>query len=380
MVNRFIVLGLLLNILLNLAHPVTPTIIYDSGLGNYMFGVAYASIAIGQLISSWFWGKVASKYGDLNVICLGLIVYCLGQYGFYLGKTEIALIIVRMFSGIGAGAFMVSTISYLARISGENKGKNLTLYTAITVFASTMGYLLGGILGDVNVKLVFNLQVLGIVITLILIKLFLVDVKKKKAYVPQSDSENQSIVLGKRTIVLNAIVIFTLIASTCYDQSFNYYLKDVVGFSPSGNGFLKAFVGVAAFVVASMFSKFQKRKNENKYLSIFYLSCMFLVVALALPTKKIVFMVINTAFFITNGLILPLLQVFYMDNSKRGNYSEISGIFNGCKSFGMIIGALVAGYGYELVTVLPFLISGVGYLVCYIFLKILKKEVSHECL
>ena len=46
----------------------------------------------------------------------------------------------------------------------------------------------------------------------------------------------------------------------------------------------------------------------------------------------------------------------------------------------MIIGALVAGYGYELVTVLPFLISGVGYLVCYIFLKILKKEVSHECL
>lgn len=375
MVKRFFVLSLLLNVLLNLAHPVTPTIIYDSGVGSYMFGVAYACMAIGQLVSSTFWGRLANKYGDIFVICLGLIVYCCGQYGFFLSHTVITIIIVRLLSGIGAGAFMVSTVSYLAKISGDDKAKNLTFYTAVTVFASTLGYLFGGILGDISVKLVFVIQVVGVFIDLVLMKVLLIDKVECVSGIKQDATKGLKQHLSPQILLLNILVIATMVASTCYDQSFNYYLKDVIGFSPSGNGYLKAFVGVAAFGAATLFSKNQKKDYERTYLKNFYIFCMILVLGLAIVHQIVLFLSINTIFFIINGLILPLLQVEFLESSNIKNYSEVSGMFNVCKSLGMIIGALVAGFGYEIISVLPFIIAGMAYLICFIVLSSLRKGV-----
>ena len=42
----------------NFAHPITPTVIQNLGLHDYMFGVAYAGMASTNFLFSPFWGKI----------------------------------------------------------------------------------------------------------------------------------------------------------------------------------------------------------------------------------------------------------------------------------------------------------------------------------
>ena len=46
------------------------------------------------------------------------------------------------------------------------------------------------------------------------------------------------------------MVVATSFATTCYEQCFNYFIKDQYGFPPSYNGLLKAAVGIIAFILA----------------------------------------------------------------------------------------------------------------------------------
>lgn len=369
MIKRYFALALLLNILINLAHPVTPTIIKDANVGNYMFGVAYACMAIGQLVSSGFWGNLAKKKGEISTIVLGLIVYCIGQYAFYFSDTQWTIILARLLSGIGAGGFMVATISYLAKIAKDNKTKYLTLYTAITVFSSTIGYLIGGLIGDNDIKLVFIIQIVGLIVVMVGFKLLLKEVINIDKI---SNIKVNNRKLFKEYMLLNVLVFISLIASVCYDQSFNYYIKDILNFMPSGNGMIKAFVGIAAFIVNAIFSKKQKRDKEYTYLSIIYSFCFVSIIGLIVTNKLFIFLSINTIFFIFNSLYLPILQGLYLKDCDSNDYAVLSGNFNMCKSFGMIVGALIAGFVYELHPSYPFIVSSMMFIMAIGTLYIIK--------
>ena len=47
------------NMAANFAHPVTPTIIKELGLNDYMFGMALAAMMVCNFLFSPFWGKIA---------------------------------------------------------------------------------------------------------------------------------------------------------------------------------------------------------------------------------------------------------------------------------------------------------------------------------
>ena len=55
-------------IIANFAHPITPTFIQDLGLNDYMFGVAFASMAVTNFLFSPFWGKLSKNIGSTNIM------------------------------------------------------------------------------------------------------------------------------------------------------------------------------------------------------------------------------------------------------------------------------------------------------------------------
>ena len=64
----------LFNLAANFAHPVTPTIIQDLGLPDYMFGLMLAAMQISNFLFSPFWGKlngVISSRRTLLICCAG---------------------------------------------------------------------------------------------------------------------------------------------------------------------------------------------------------------------------------------------------------------------------------------------------------------------
>lgn len=361
-----------MNLLINVAHPVTPTIIKNAQIGNYMFGVAYAFMAMGQLVSSFFWGNYAKKKGDIHAISMGLFIYCIGQYLFYRGNSSISIILARFISGCGAGGFMVATISYLANISFENRAKNLTFYTALTVFSSTIGYLVGGLIGDRAISYVFIVQIIGLSLLMIGFKVLLTEEPIEPIEINHQNSFGK-IKLSKKYVLLNLLVIISLIASTCYDQSFNYYIKDIMNFMPSQNGKIKAFVGVSAFVVSAIFSKKQKNKKEFYYLNIIFVMCSITIIGLTKLANVTAFLAVNTLFFVFNSLYLPILQNLYIRLNESADYSIISSNFNMCKSFGMILGALIAGLFYEFNPMGPFYVSCITFIIGILILFIINK-------
>ena len=66
----------------NFAHPVTPTIIQNLGLGDYMFGLAFAGMAGTSFLFSPFWGKLADYVQSRTILLICNLGYAVGQTFF----------------------------------------------------------------------------------------------------------------------------------------------------------------------------------------------------------------------------------------------------------------------------------------------------------
>ena len=78
----FFVAMALFHLAANFAHPVTPTIIQELGLPDYMFGLMLAVMMIANFALSPSWGNInrfISSRESLLICCVG---YAAAQLGF----------------------------------------------------------------------------------------------------------------------------------------------------------------------------------------------------------------------------------------------------------------------------------------------------------
>lgn len=382
----FLILSILQNIANNLAHPVTPTLIKNLNLGSYMFGVAFAAMAVGQFLFSPFWGKMTTVIGEKKQMSIGVITYALAQFLFMISKTELSIILARFLAGIGMGGFTVAALTYIIRISSsETRGQNLTYYTTITTVCSTFGYLLGGLLGDKEIYLSFMLQVALLMIIGILYYFFI----QKSDNLEKLDSRTlikeanplQSIINGRKIMTGLLLLIFMAafiasLASTAYDQSFNYYIKDIFDFKPSYNGYIKASVGIVSLIAnMTLCIWIQKKKDLATSLIVIFTLCGISLFALTMAPNIAVLLTINMIYFATNSIYLPLIQNLCTRYSTSNTQGMVMGFFNSMKAMGMIVGALIAGFIYSVNPQYPFLVAACFFLVsAVIMLHYLQKK------
>ena len=91
----------------NFAHPVTPTIIKNLGLGDYMFGLAFAGMAGTSFLFSPFWGKLADYVQSRTILLIGNLGYAVGQILFSMGDSEWSIMLARFVSGFFVGGVNV---------------------------------------------------------------------------------------------------------------------------------------------------------------------------------------------------------------------------------------------------------------------------------
>ena len=95
----------LFNLAANFAHPVTPTVIQDLNLHDYMFGLALAAMMLTNFLLSPFWGKIneyISSRMSLLICCMG---YGVAQIWFAYATTELQIVLARMFAGLLPAVF-----------------------------------------------------------------------------------------------------------------------------------------------------------------------------------------------------------------------------------------------------------------------------------
>ena len=103
----FFVAMALFHLAANFAHPVTPTIIQELGLPDYMFGLMLAVMMIANFALSPSWGNInrfISSRQSLLICCVG---YAVAQLGFAYSTTQAGILFVRLLAGVFIGGMFV---------------------------------------------------------------------------------------------------------------------------------------------------------------------------------------------------------------------------------------------------------------------------------
>lgn len=390
----FFIAMILFNLSANFAHPVTPTIILDLHLNDYMFGVALAMMQLANFLMSPFWGKINTYISSRTSLLIGCCGYGIAQIWFAFATSELSIIGARLLAGAFVGAIFVSFLTYVVNVADiKDQPKYLTYSATITSVAGAFGYLIGGVIGEYSIKGTFLIQAIVLILTGILFYIVCesdkqhaklkFDKKLLKDVNPLQAFFDCKYFISIAFIALFAINIFMNFANTGFDQAFNYYLKDQLSLTSAFNGIIKAAVGFISFIANMTLCIWimNKTKVERSLTILMAVGVISAILSFMIP-QIIFFILFSILVYAIYSVSLPILQnmVAKLADAKQKNL--VMGFYNATKSLGSIIGSLTAGFIYSTHVKLPFVITAITYafafIACLYYLKLTKKMSSNH--
>ncbi|RRD94341.1 MFS transporter [Clostridiales bacterium COT073_COT-073] len=366
----FFSLAMLHSMAANFAHPITPTLIVNLQLPNYMFGLAFASMAFTNFLFSPFWGKMRDFFSARTLLLIGSIGYGFGQYAFSVAQTELSIVLARCLSGFFVGAIGVSTLIYIAETSPTDQtGQNLAKFSITQAIGGALGFFIGGAVGVYSIRITFLLQFFTLVTCGILFFIFLKDTEKKtmpafktghfiKEINPLKSFLDCKFFMTPSFAVTFLVVTLAGLGTNAFDQNFNYYLKAQFGFSSIYNGVLKAVTGIITLVVVGTVCMWIMKQKSIKKATGIILACCGISIALMLAADSLLpFFAFGILFYSFNAMYTPLLQECMAREATDKNRNLVMGFYNATRSLGMIGGALLAGFIYNYGPRIPFFLS-----------------------
>lgn len=366
----FFVTNVLFHMAASFAHPVTPTIIQQRGFGDYMFGVALASMMTANFFFSPFWGKLVNYLGSRRIILVCSLGYAAGQALFGMAESESMMVAARMFAGVFTGGVFTAFLTYLVNTSPLHMRSNyLTIAATIQTVGSAFGYFVGGMLGEVSV----NVAIMAQVVTLGAcgVAFFFVcedDATKRyedvKVGALFKEANPVSAFLDGRTIMTPLLATLFIVGAasnmgnSAFDQSFNYYLREQLGLTSGYNGAIKALVGFVCLAANATVGLWLVNKTDIRRSTIFvYMFSSLSILGVIWLNPLVPFVASNVLYFAFFAVSVPLTQSLIANMAKDKDSNLVMGFFNGLKSLGGIFGALSAGFLYTVNPKSPFILA-----------------------
>ena len=381
---------ILFNLAANFAHPVTPTIIQNLHLHDYMFGVALAMMQLANFLMSPVWGKLNSKISSRLTLLIGCCGYGVAQLWFALATTELMIILARLFAGVFVGGIFVSFLTYVVNMADpKDQPKYLTWSATIQSVAGAFGYLVGGVLGEYTIKGTFLIQALCLVVTGAAFFFICLPDKQTEGKIQLGQIVKDANPFGAfkdcaKFMTLNFATLFVVnvlinFGNTGFDQAFNYYLKAQLNLTSSYNGIIKAAVGLVSFVANMTLCIWLIQKTDTKKsLSLLVGICALASVGTLVSPKIGIFITFSILVYAGYSVSLPVLQNMVATKADPAQKNLVMGFYNSTKSLGSISGSLTAGFIYAIHPKLPFgctaLIYGLGLVAALSFLCLGRKK------
>ncbi|MDO4739126.1 MAG: MFS transporter [Eubacteriales bacterium] len=363
----FFFLMFIFNMAANFVHPVTPTIIVNLQLNDYMFGLALAAMMLCNFLFSPLWGKMAGYLSSRKVSLICGFGYALGQVFFGLAQTQPQFLLARMFAGVFCGGAYVSFTTYTVnRSSVRSRGANLAVHATVTAVSSSFGYFVGGMIGEWNVYASVWLQVATLLVTSVLIYFGCADDKQQDIRrlsgkeLARECNPFAAIAQCRRFMTkLLALVFLSYglanLGYIAFEQCFNYYLRDQFGLSSGYNGVIKAALGVISLVAnGTLCLWILRRGNTSPYIAGVMSMCTLAMLGVVAFDSMAPFIAVNVIFFAFYFISLPLAQNRVAELGQGQDSNLVMASFNAIKSFGSIFGSALAGFIYEINAKLPF--------------------------
>ena len=392
--SLFFTAMILFNLAANFAHPVTPTIIQNLNLPDYMFGLMLAAMMIAQFLLSPFWGKINATISSRKTLLISCVGYGAAQLGFAYATTQAMILLVRVLAGVFVGGIFVSFLTYVInRARPEDQGKYLTYSATIQAVFGAFGYLVGGLLGEWSIRATFLLQAGTLAFSGVMFYLVCLPDNTDQRKLPMKDILRQSNPLqafldGRHFMNPGFVLLFALnilmnFGNTGFDQVFNYYLKDQLGFTSAYNGLIKAAVGFISFAFNMTLCLWIIRKTDTrKSMVVLALFCTAAAVGTLVFPDLVPYIGCSVALYAGYSVSLPVLQDMAAARSDPARKNLVMGFYNATKSLGSIVGSLMSGFLYGIHFRLPFFVVagayGLSILAAVGYLLRCRKEKSAE--
>lgn len=381
-VINLLILTLLIQIVLSMAHPVTPVLIRTLGLPSIMFGIFFASMSLGNFFFSPIWGGLSDTKGRIRFLVIGLFGYGVSQLGFGFVTNSFLIVIFRILAGAFVTSYLTVSLAYLTDITTrENRLRFMSYYAGANTIGSALGSLLGGIIGNANYKVTFVTQfILASILSVALLVILRETVEKKevKAKIKLNTfafSKNKGLLNRNLTIVMILIMMFYF-SSTSYNSSINYYIESILNLPPSFNGVFLSVAGVIGFLANILLTPIIGKKVKNevsfKYITLVLALSMVLV---GVSKNLVVFFGAIILFVAIASIYVPIQQNIVTTLAKD-NYGTLMGLQNSAKAVGMVIGSLFAGAIFDFGEKLPFIASAIMLFIGFIILMKMKIDVE----
>lgn len=377
----FFILVASFNLAANYAHPITPTYFKLLGLDSAMFGYAFAMMSLGMFVASPLFGKLSSKLASKTLMGLGSLGYSLAQIIFAVGHSPSLILGGRFFAGFSCASFFVGALAYITNTTtAKTRGADLTLNAAIQTVFSALGYFVGGIVGDYDLMLALGLQIGQLFLTGILFYFCLqTDLKTSNEQNSKKTSKQlktpTSSPLAPLVWGLLAVSALTFLGYTSFDQSFNYYLKDIFDLSTSYNGTFKGAVGLISLGANLTLGLYLVKKPYLKQnTSLILALCAVFMGCVCLTHDLKWFFLTNLIFYGLYAVSVPLVQELITRQATKSDQGQILGAYQASQSFGRIFGAFLAGILYDQAPLSPFILGASSFLLAAILVIILPSS------
>lgn len=380
------ILYFLFAICVNVVHPITVNYVTSLELDDSYFGFFVSLMSLGQVVGALVFGFLSDKIGRKWIVVIGLLGYCLAQFGFgFLNESPIIILLFRFLAGVFIAAPITLFVSMCLDYSNEqNKVKNLTIFSSCYILGTSMGYEIGGALynyASLKISQVFIFQIILTILTALFVAILLEDVYLH-------NKENKCVIEEKVKVTIKPIVYILLLPLLILTMSqilINKYLDTYIihiGYEPSLLGHFVLISGL--FSAASNIAIIPLiKKLRNSKLAICLLVSVVLSVILPLITfgikTNILYLLFSThlLYIIIKGWITPLEQNEIATYTNANNKGKITGLRQTILSTGNVIGPLIGSAIYTKGSPTIFIVASMIALlslVFYIIYFVIKKK------
>ena len=357
----------------NFIHPITPTLIQDLNLPDYMFGLMPAATLLFMFLFSPFWGKITAIISSRNTFLITSFGYAVAQAALAFCTQPGTMLAMRSLAGFFSSGSFVAFLTYVINTGkSEDQPKFLTYTATIQAVAAPFGYLAGGVLGEWSViGTIFvhagAVAFCGLLFRMICVADHTVETKLPLRDIVKDSNPLQAILDGRHFMtkafaLLFAVNVLMNSGNFCFDHAFNYYLKDQLHLTSSYNGIIKAAVGFVSFVAnMSLCMWILHKTNVKKSMISVALFCTLAAAGVLLLPNMAVYVACSIMVYAGYSISLPLVQHMSAEESDPAQKNLVMGFYNTTKWMGSVIGSLTAGLLYSFHAQLPFAAAAAAY-------------------
>ncbi len=368
---------LLHGIIHNLGHVVTPTFVNQLGLPSFMFGFFFSSMSLGMLVGAPLWGVLGDIKGKKFFILIGLILYSIAQVMFAFFTSPVMMTFARFLAGFGVSAFMTLMLSHLIGIAPlKERTKFISISVALFALGTTIGYQIGGFMGDFFIREVFYIQALLNLGWVLFIALSMKEIPTALSTKKPSFIKHFKDVTKLSPPLLLFLIGLTLatISASILSKYFDVYMIDL-GYTPRELGtfiLVTGFVGL--FTNAFIVPKLSKlKKDMGIMLGIQIFSAIIVLIVFRSQYFIVMLYTVFLFYYALKAMFQPFEQNYISLQAPKEKHGSILGVRHAFFSTGMVIGPLISGFIYDYNPLLVFDLSVVMFLLAFVFLLIAHK-------